>query len=158
MDSFSRQLNIYGFKRISDSRKQKTRPSERTSAFHNPNFIRGRPDLLHLIARTKNPRKPSKESEPKHDSTMPVNLGYPTLTSNSTPQMSDVNVFTCNSSPHTNTTTGMFDLPVTTLPFYPPQPFLPTNPYYTPFQDNISNNLFTYAYPNEFNYFYYPSS
>ncbi|ORY00418.1 winged helix DNA-binding domain-containing protein [Basidiobolus meristosporus CBS 931.73] len=49
--SFVRQLNIYGFRRITDARKAKNPPSQLTSAFAHPYFSRGKVSKLHLIKR-----------------------------------------------------------------------------------------------------------
>ncbi|KAK9760127.1 hypothetical protein K7432_016163 [Basidiobolus ranarum] len=49
--SFVRQLNIYGFRRITDARKAKNPPSQLASAFAHPNFCQGRVNKLHLIKR-----------------------------------------------------------------------------------------------------------
>ncbi|KAI0225148.1 hypothetical protein L0F63_004240, partial [Massospora cicadina] len=129
MDSFSRQLNIYGFKRISDSRKQKSKPSERTSAFHNPNFIRNRPELLQNIIRQKNPRKAQK----------PVSSSTSLTT---TPQMPETSTFGLNSPPNP---TAMLDTPTSfqPIPFYYNQPFF-TNPCYP---TDLPTPLYAYPYP-----------
>ncbi|KAI9297186.1 winged helix DNA-binding domain-containing protein, partial [Neoconidiobolus thromboides FSU 785] len=50
IESFSRQLNLYGFQRSSDGRKQRNVISKSTSFTH-PYFIRDKPYLIKYIKR-----------------------------------------------------------------------------------------------------------
>ncbi|CAG8524890.1 10765_t:CDS:2 [Acaulospora morrowiae] len=64
--SFVRQLNIYGFYRVSDARKSKHVRSKHACVFSHSQFRRGRQDLLPNIRRkvAKTPRRKPRPSEP----------------------------------------------------------------------------------------------
>ncbi|KAJ1927469.1 hypothetical protein IWQ60_002892 [Tieghemiomyces parasiticus] len=49
--SFTRQLHIYGFERLSDARKSRRGGSDQLCRFRHPSFLRGRHDLLLEVKR-----------------------------------------------------------------------------------------------------------
>ncbi|ORY07231.1 winged helix DNA-binding domain-containing protein, partial [Basidiobolus meristosporus CBS 931.73] len=53
--SFSRQLNIYGFHRVSDRRRTKRDTNLSTIIYSHPHFRRNHPSSLHLIQRMSGP-------------------------------------------------------------------------------------------------------
>ncbi|KAK9675021.1 Flocculation suppression protein [Basidiobolus ranarum] len=53
--SFSRQLNIYGFHRVSDRRRTKQNQDTSAIIYSHQHFKRDQPDSLHLIQRTSGP-------------------------------------------------------------------------------------------------------
>ncbi|KAG9307345.1 hypothetical protein G9A89_017174 [Geosiphon pyriformis] len=85
--SFVRQLNIYGFYRVSDARKSKHVRSKHACVFSHPQFRRNRQDLLPNIRRKvskpirRRPRTTSTESIPllgQNIATSPESFGTPT--------------------------------------------------------------------------------
>ncbi|KAK9760969.1 Heat shock transcription factor, variant 2 [Basidiobolus ranarum] len=75
--SFSRQLNIYGFYRVSDRRRTKQCSDTSTIIYSHQHFIRDQPLSLHLIQRMSGPhtqpksRFPISKSNPVFKSTTP---------------------------------------------------------------------------------------
>ncbi|ORX72072.1 winged helix DNA-binding domain-containing protein [Linderina pennispora] len=59
--SFTRQFHLYGFRRVTDGRKERTLKGH--CRFRHPEFLRNHPHLLDKIARVKVPRHPSAQQD-----------------------------------------------------------------------------------------------
>ncbi|KAJ9064322.1 Heat shock factor protein 3, variant 2 [Entomophthora muscae] len=68
MDSFTRQMNLYEFKRTSDARKQRQKGgADKFTTFVHPNFKRDHPELIATITRKKRPTVgQSRSPKPTH--------------------------------------------------------------------------------------------
>lgn len=64
MDSFTRQMNLYGFKRTSDARKQRQKEGiDKFTTFEHPNFQRDQPHLVaHIVRKKRPPTDPARKS------------------------------------------------------------------------------------------------
>ncbi|KAK9762578.1 hypothetical protein K7432_011559 [Basidiobolus ranarum] len=67
--SFSRQLNIYGFYRVSDQRRTKQCSDTSMIIYSHQHFMRGQPNSLHLIQRMPGPYTQPKSRSPTSEPT-----------------------------------------------------------------------------------------